>query len=172
MQMKDENLIYMKAVKSFESLSESIRIFESLLKDEHGFNQPDFYKARTRLREGESYFDEALINAKKLMGPLPEYTDSEYEEWRKELLKKNNVLVESMPLDNMRSELQEDEFLKKYLKPEEINKYLEANYQAQQIGKRKLSNIKVRIILEKLEDLIKHARELNRKALQRQRQYI
>jgi hypothetical protein len=43
-----------------------------------------------------------------------------------------------------------DEFLKSFMSSEEIEGFLKENYQKQQMGKRKLPNIKARMVIDKL----------------------
>ena len=52
---------------------------------------------------------------------------------------------------------------------EEIGAYLQANFETQRSGKRKLANIKVRMMLDVLSDLIRRAEDLQ-KAAQRKHQ--
>lgn len=163
-----EKHIYQKASKSFDCLNKAIQAFIELLREDNSSSSSNYYRARSYLRDGEALYKETLKDAKKLMGPIPEYASQEFEKWRSELLEKNNVLAKSLALKDLRSELGNDEFLIEWMSIEEIDAFLEESFQAQQTGKRKLSNIKVRMILDKLEKLISEANELKKKAMEKQ----
>jgi hypothetical protein len=62
-----------------------------------------------------------------------------------------------------------DEIMKAWLREEEIELFLQRHFQTQQEGKRKLENIKVRIVLDKLQELITQAKDLQKKAFEKQR---
>lgn len=168
MQQGTENLIYNKASKCWECVNRSIEMFSSLLKEEGGFNTADYYKARNSLRDAEGFLKEAVKNAKKLLGPTPAYTSEDFQKWRDELLEEFHILTMSQKYEELRSELFEDEFLREWMDEESIELLFKKHFQTQQSGKRKLSNIKVRIILDRLEDLINQAKDMNKQAVQKQ----
>lgn len=56
----------------------------------------------------------------------------------------------SQDYEGLVAELAGDEFLKSFMNSEEINEFLKENYQKQQLGKRKLPNIKARMVIDKL----------------------
>lgn len=168
MQKGTENLIYQKAAKCWEYVNKAIGIFNDLLKDAGDFNTPGYYKARNLLRDADNYLKEALQNAKKLLGPTPAYVSEDYQKWRDELLEEFHILAMSQEYADLRSELLADEFLREWMDEQSIELLLKKHFQAQQSGKRKLSNIKVRIILDRLEELINQAKELNNHAVQKQ----
>lgn len=166
-----EKLVYPKALKCFKSLKEAIHLFNDVLKDDSPQNQPVFYRARKSLREGEDFFKQAVKNAKRLLGPLPEYVTDDYHRWRESLLNEYNMLARTQELKELTKELVKDEFLNKLMDDDEIKKFLDLNYESQSKGKRKLSHIKIRIVFDKLSELIKKAKDIQRKLLeQRQAQ--
>jgi hypothetical protein len=168
MQQGTENIIYQKSSKCWEYVNMSVDIFNVLLKDEGDFNTAEYYKARNLLRDAEGFLKEALNNAKKLLGPTPAYTSEDYQKWRDELLEEFQILAMSHEFEELKSELLEDDFLREWMDEESIESLLKKHFQTQQSGKRKLSNIKVRIMLDRLEDLIHDAKEMNKKAIQKQ----
>lgn len=168
MQQGTENLIYQKASKCWECVNRSIEVFSMLLKEEEDFNSANYYKARNSLRDADVFLKEALQNAKKLLGPTPSYASDDYQKWRDELLEEFHILAMSQEYEDLRSELFQDDFLKEWMDEESIENLLKKHFQMQQSGKRKLSNIKVRIILDRLEDLISQAKEMNEQATQKQ----
>jgi hypothetical protein len=105
-----------------------------------------------------------LNNEKKLLGPPPSYSSEDYLKWRDQLLEEFQILAMSQEYESLRSELVEDEFLRTRMSEELIGTLLKKHFQTQQSGKRKLSNIKVRMILDRLEDLLAETKEMNKKA--------
>ena len=168
MQQGTENLIYHKASKCWECVNKSVEMFSNLLKEEESFKPADYYKARNLLRDADGFLKEALENAKKLLGPIPAYTADDYQKWRDELLEEFHILAMSQEYEDLRSELFKDEFLHEWMDEESIELLLKKHFQTQQSGKRKLSTIKVRIILDRLEDLINQAKDMNKQAVQKQ----
>ncbi len=160
-----EKQIFPKVFKSYNSLQLSIQLFEDFLDDTKSSVSGDYYRARKLLKEGDGAFQEALKNAKKLLGPMPEYATDEYRIWREEFLHKYNVLTKCTELQECQAELTADEVLIQLMPHEEIDALLQLHFQTQQEGKRRLENIKVRIILDKLHQMITHANELQKQAL-------
>jgi hypothetical protein len=163
-----EAQIFPNVSKSFEELSPAIRIFKNLLEEDVAFNSTEYYRARNFVKSGEIFYQEALKNARKLLGPLPEYASEEFIKWRKEIVEKRHILAISQEFDQLKTELLEDENMKSWLTEDEITFYLQKHFHTQQEGKRKLVNIKVRIILVKLQELILQAKDLQKKAFDRQ----
>lgn len=168
MKQSTENLIYHKAAKCWECVNRSIQMFGDLLREKGDFDTADYYKARDSLRDAGEYFKETLKNAKKLLGPIPAYTTPDYQKWRDELLEEFHILAMSQEYEDLKSELFEDKSLNEWMDKESIELLLKKHFQTQQSGKRKLSNIKVRIILDYLEDLINRSRDMNKQAVQKQ----
>jgi hypothetical protein len=168
MQQGTENLIYQKASKCWECVNKSVEMFNKLLKEKEDFKTPDYYKARNLLRDADGFLKEAVKNAKKLLGPTPADTSEDYQKWRDELLEEFQILAMSQEYEGLRSELFADEFLREWMDEENIENLLKKHFQTQQVGKRKLSNIKARIILDRLEELIDQAKEMNKQAIQKQ----
>jgi hypothetical protein len=166
MKQGTENQIYQKASKCWECVNKSFEIFSSLLAEDGEFNSAEYYKARDLLRDADGFYKETLENAKKLLGPIPVYATEDYQKWRDELLEEFQILAMSEEYEDLRSELIEDEFLRKWMDEKSIELLLKKNFQAQQSGKRKLANIKVRIILDRLEDLLNRVKDMNQEAVQ------
>ena len=158
------NLLYLKAEKCFESLTMAVRIFEGFLVGGGAFSMADYYRARNILREGEGAFEDTLKEAHKLLGPLPVYAVADFDKWREAYLAKNQILAECRDFGCLQEELRRDEILAKWLTPEEIDVLLNKNFEDQKRGKRQLSHIKVRIIMDKLKTLLDQSRVLGKKA--------
>lgn len=159
-----EKLIYPKASKCFSSLKKAIDLFLQFLDEIHPATSPEYYSARKFFKEGKSFYNEALMNAKRLLGPMPEYVTDEYLRWRENLLEHYHILAKSKELKTLQEELLEDGYLSRLMNPEEIKHYLDLVYPSQKEGKRRVENIKVRIVFEKLAELLKQAEQLQKKA--------
>lgn len=167
MNKKVENVLYLKAADCFGSLRLAVQAFETFLARPGTAPDPDYYKARNYLRDGQKCYEEAFKEAKRLLGPLPPYATSEFEKWRVEFLSEHNILVSSSERNELREELLSNGYLKQWLSAEDVDRLLAKTYEAQKSGKRKLSNIKARIILDKLTELLQQAQELKKKAMEK-----
>jgi hypothetical protein len=159
-----ENQIFPKAEKSRENLEESIRLFETFLHDGASTATGDYYRARNLVKEGEGAYKEAVANARKLLGELPQYATDDYRRWREEFLRRHNILAQGREYEDCRRELSRDDFINRIMTAEEIDALLNLHFHSQQQGKRKLPHIKVRMVLDKLSEMLIHAKELQKQA--------
>jgi hypothetical protein len=167
MNKKIENLLYFRASDSFDSLHLAVETFENYLKEGVAAASPDYYRARNYLKDGEKFYQETFKEAKRLLGPLPPYSSSEFGKWREDYLSQHKILAESHELEAMKEELLHDEYLNQWMSREDIERLLLRNFEAQKTGKRRLPNIKVRLLLDRLNELIAQARELQKKAMEK-----
>ena len=172
MEGRAEKLIYVKADKTFEKLKSAIAIFEEYLQKTDLSSFPLYYRARNNLKEAESSFKELMMNAKKLLGPLPPYAAQDYYKLREDMLEEDHILAKSVEFDQLLSEVIQDPHLKERMDEEEIRFFLKKNFQSQQEGKRKLANIKIRMILDKLKALLLKAQGLRERALKTQQKSL
>jgi len=142
--------IFLKAKKSLEKMNDSLRLFKEFVEEGVTQDLKKYYLARTFLKEGQRLCEETIKNAKKFLGPLPAYLSKETIEARAQLLKATKVVVLSQDYEGLLAELAGDEFTKSFMSSEEIEGFLKENYQKQQLGKRKLPNIKARMVIDKL----------------------
>lgn len=168
MQVQIEREIYIRASRAFAVLSESIRTFQAYLEPGSAASSPEYYKARNLYKEGKAYYDQTLQDAKKLLGPIPIYAAKDFEKWRAEALVQNKIVVQGRTEEDLLRELVDDEFLKTIMGPSEIGAYLSANFETQRSGKRKLENIKVRMVLDRLAGLVRAGQELQQRAQRKQ----
>jgi hypothetical protein len=168
MQVQIEREIYIRASRSFAVLTEAIQIFRKYIQDVSSANDPEYYRARNFLKEGKAFYDQTLQDAKKLLGPIPIYAAKDFEGWRSQILVENKIVVKGETLDELRVELTVDDFVKTMMSAEEIETYLKAFYDKQKSGKRKLANIKIRMILDKLALLVAEGQELHKTAQRKQ----
>jgi hypothetical protein len=166
MNKKTENVLYVKASSCFDSLKLAIQTFEEFLKEEVPATDPKYYKARNYLRYAEQFYQETFKEAKRLLGPMPLYASADFEKWRQDFLSQHNVLVASQNIEDIKKELTSNEPTSQWLSKEDVERLLLKNYDAQKTGKRKLTNIKVRIILDKLFELPSQAQDPKKKSME------
>jgi len=167
MTTKIENQIYFKAGLAFDSFKLAIKTFESFLANAVSPSTPEYYKARNYLRDADKFYVETFAEAKKLLGPLPPYASSEFEKWRSDYLSEHKILVESQEFSALKEELIQNGQLVRWIESPDLERLLAKDYEAQKIGKRKMANIKVRIILEHLQELAAQANDLKKRAQER-----
>ncbi len=168
MQIQIEREIYIRASRSHAVLSEAIQTFKGYLESHVPAGAPEYYRARNLLKEGKAFFDQTVLDAKKLLGPIPIYAAKDFETWRTQVLVENKIVVRGQTPDELRSELMNDDFLKTIMTPEDIETYILANFETQRSGKRKLANIKVRMALDRLAGLVGEGQELQKTAQRKQ----
>jgi hypothetical protein len=168
MQVQVEREIFIRASRSFAVLSESIQLFKGYLEPATTPQAPEYYRARNFLKEGKAFYDQTVQDAKKLLGPIPIYAAKDFEGWRAQALVENKIVVKGQTADELRAELSGDEFLRTIMRPEEILAYLDAHFETQRSGKRKLANIKIRMALDKLAELVAEGQELQKTAQRKQ----
>ena len=142
--------IFLKAKKSLEKMNDSLRLFKEFVEEGKTEDLKKYYLARTFLKDGQKLCEEMIKDAKKFLGPLPAYIAKETVEARAQLLKETKIVVLSQDYEGLLAELVGDEFMKSFMNSEEIEGFLKENYQKQQLGKRKLPNIKARMVIDKL----------------------
>lgn len=160
--------IFPQITKCYEDLNAAIAVFKKFVDQGVEFDMAAYYKARNYVKDAENQFQGALKNAKKYLGPLPEYASEEVMVRRKELLDKQKILAKSQGFEALKSELLEDDLLCQWLTEDEITASLGKHFQSQQEGKRKLANIKIRMVLDKLQDLLAQAKAMQKKAFVKQ----
>jgi len=151
---------FLHAFRSFDLFRKAIRTFDDYLQNRLPPDSKEYNYACNYLREGQGLFDVTLKKAKKLLGPIPGYSAQDVEMQRAQLLVENKIVVRGLSQHQLREELAKDEFLKTMISPEEMLVYLKDHFISQSSGKRKLANIKVRMILDKLRTLSVKGQEL------------
>ena len=164
MNRKEENQLYLKASSCFDTLKLAIETFEDFLRVESPASSPSYYRARNFLRDAEKFHQEVLIEAKRLLGPMPVYATADFEKWRLEFLSQHHILAANREREAIKKELLADGHLSQWMSQGDIERFIDKNFEAQKTGKRKLANIKVRVILDKLTELLAEAQQLRKKA--------
>ena len=149
--------ILLKAKKSLEKMNDSLGLFKEFIEEGKTQDLKKYYLARTFLKEGRQLCEDMIKDSKKFLGPLPAYLSKEIVEARTRLLRATKVVVLSQDYEGLARELVEDEFMKSFMSSEEIRSFLKVNFQKQQLGKRKLPNIKARMVIDKLKKVVLQA---------------
>ena len=163
-----ERDIYIKASRSYDLLSKSIQAFQGYIQDNVAVGDPIYYRARNFLKEGKVFFGETLKEAKKLLGPIPVYAAKEFEQWKTQVLNENRIVIRGESPDELKTALMNDEFIRTMMVEVEIESYVRDHFETQRSGKRKLANIKVRMILDKLIMLAGQGEDLQKAAQKKQ----
>ncbi len=168
MQVQIEREIFIRLSRSFALLSEAIQGFRSYLQNTISATDPEYYRARNFLKEGKAFYEQSLQDAKKLLGPIPIYAAKDFAGWRSQILSENKIVVTGQTFEELQAELAVDDFVKTMMSPEEVEVYLKACYDKQKSGKRRLANIKIRMVLDKLDSLLLEGQELQKTAQRKQ----
>ncbi len=167
-QVQIEREIYIRASRCHDLLTSAGGMFREYLDDQTPGSDPKYYRARNFLKEGKAFFDQTIQDAKKLLGPIPIYASKDFEGWRAKILEENKIVVHGQTLEDLKTELGEDDFVKKIMTPEDVSAYIEARFEAQKTGKRKLMNLKIRMIIDGLASLLHEGQELQKTAQRKQ----
>jgi hypothetical protein len=159
-----ERNIYIKVSRSQELFSKSIQAYRGYLQDDVAAGDPIYYRARHFLKEGKVFFEETLKEAKKLLGSIPVYAAKEFEEWKASALEEKRIIIHGESPDELKAALMNDEFIRTMMSEAEIEAYVRDHFETQRSGKRKLANIKVRMMLDKLLLLAGQGQELQKAA--------
>lgn len=165
MDRKSENQLFLKAGSAFDYLKLAIQTFERYLDAKEKEATTDYYKARNFLRDGEKSCEETLREAKKLLGPLPSYSTAVFEKWRSDFISEHRIQVETQEYNDLKEVLVKNEQLGQWIAPLDIERLLAKNFENQRSGKRNPANIKVRIILDRLQELRRLAGDLKKRAM-------
>lgn len=167
MNKREENLLYLKTATCFDTLRLAIETFEDFLREASPASSPSYYKARNYLRDAEKFHQEVFKEAKRLVGPMPVYASADFEKWRQDFLSQHQILAASQEREAVKEELLADGRLSQWMSEADIDRLLGKNFEAQKTGKRRLANIKVRIILDRLTELLAEAQQLRKKAMEK-----
>jgi hypothetical protein len=149
-----EREIFIKATRGNEILRKALEAFREYMKSDVLSTSPDYYRARNLLKEGRVFYEDTLKEAKKLLGPVPVYAPKEYEVLRARALEENRVVVRGEDPGELVRQLGEDGSIRAMMTEAEIEAYVRDHFEAQSQGKRKLANIKVRMMVDRLFGLV------------------
>jgi len=167
MPSQSEKGVSLKTAKAIENLRSASRVLRDCEIQALGVNAPEYYRARNLLREARTLFQEALSEAKKLMGPIPDYAPPNLAELKKQRLETSGLAAHGETAADLKSELGRDPFLLGIMPVEEIEAAVDHHFESQHSGKRRLANLKARIALDKLAAEIREADVLDKACHQR-----
>jgi hypothetical protein len=168
MQVQIEREIYIRASRCYELLSQARQTFKDYLEDRIPPNDPMYYRARHFLKEGKAFFDQTVADAKKLLGPIPIYAAGDFSEWRARVLEENKIVVHGETPESLKDELANDDFIKSMMPADEVAAYVADRFETQRTGKRKLSHMKIRLIIDRLAGLLLEDQEILKTAQRKQ----
>jgi len=162
---KDEkNKPFVNMEKCAKALTRTIKVLQEFLGDKTSSDPATYYEAQKYLEESKIFYKEALKEISELIGSLPTDASPGFIKWKENFLKGTGIISENKEYGALKVELRNDGFLLRFLTPEEIDDLLRKHYESQQTGKRRMSNIKARIILDKIINLMDEAETLDMKA--------
>ncbi|MGQ9801074.1 MAG: hypothetical protein ACUVRL_05370 [Candidatus Saccharicenans sp.] len=154
-----------KLKSAYEALVQSVSLFRLYLNDQTSASSPEYYRAKSLLKEGKLFFEEVMKEARKLLGPLPPYSTPEYAKWREETARDLKLaLGDRVDYEEIKKLLLSDACLPRLFSAEELESYLKKYFDDQGRGNRKMENLKCRLAIARLNDLIREGDELLQKA--------
>ena len=162
-----KNITFGSVDKSMKSLNLAIKVFQEYLSDRTSPDPEKYYQAHKYLEESRSLYQEALNEISKITESLPLDASPGFIKWKESIRKGSGIMSESKEFEALKSELKNNEFLLRFLTPEEIDELFLKHYESQKTGKRKLTNIKARLIIDKIRNLMTEAETLEIKSKER-----
>lgn len=157
----DKNTAIIGIEKCFKTLHFAIEAFQNFLSAKTSSDTTSYYQAQNYFDEGKTLYKDNLSEISKIIGFVPTDASPAFRQWKENYLGKVGILSQNTEFEALRSELQNDEYLLKFLTPEEIDILHVMHFESQQTGKRKLSNIKARILFDKIQSLMSEAETLS-----------
>jgi len=144
-----EDVFRAKVNRCLDLLQTSLKEI-SALSEKSKIEPHEYYRLRNQVREAKAVFEEVKKEARHLFGPPPAYAPSDFEKKREESLERLRLLVKSEDKEKIIEELLEDELIGRFFDVEEVKNFVEAQFESQKKGKRKLVNFKARLFIEKI----------------------
>ena len=160
----EKNKPFVNMEKCARTLKHAVQILQDFIGNKTSSDLTSYYEAQKSLEESKSLYNEAFKEVSELIGPLPAGASPGFIKWKENFLKGTGIIIENEEYGSLKIELRNDRFLLRFLAQEEIDELLRKHYESQQAGKRKLANIKARIILDKIINLMDEAETLEIKA--------
>ena len=155
-----ERDIFIKIAKCRDVLQKSIENFRSYLEESCDRNSPTYYQARNFLKDGRTFYEEAVKEARKLLGSVPDYVPESVKMSKAQLLAESRIVVESRNLPDLEAEVAADDVIAGWISQDEIKAYLLKYFEGQKEGQRKTPNVKIRMMLDMLNTLRQQAQKL------------
>jgi len=159
-----ERDLFIKSARSRETLLKSIETFSAYLKESGKQDSPLYYQARNFLKDGKACYEEAVKEARKLLGPIPNYVPDAVKTSKARFLAENKVVIEARKSQDIESEIAADDFFSGWVSRHEIRENLARYLAPQDQERRKTANVKIRMMLDMLDDILQRARKLEGEA--------
>jgi hypothetical protein len=150
----ESNTTNIKFENCFKALRFAMEFFQDFLSAETSSDTTSYYRAQNYLNEGKTIYNDIFKEIRELIGCPPADATPAFKKWKTSFLEKMGILSQNSEFAALKLELHNDEFLLRFLKPEEIDTLLVKHFESQQSGKRILSNIKARMIFDKIQSLL------------------
>ena len=150
--------------RCIKTLKLAIEGFQDFLGSRTSSDPEKYSQANKYFEEGKTYNQEASREISGLFGSIPEDATSGFKKWKESFLNGLGIISESKEFEALRSELRNDDFLLRFFSAEEIDVHFKKRHESQRMGKRKLENIKARIILDEIGGLMAEAETLSAKS--------
>lgn len=157
-----------KVKSAYEALSQAVDLFKIYLEENTPATSSEYYRAKSLLKEGKLFFQEVMKEARKLLGPVPPYSTPEYAQWRDETARDIKLaLGDEADYEEVKKLLLTDSYLPRLFSTEELEDYLKKYFEDQKKGQRKMENLKCRVAIARLDDLIQEGEKLLKEAQQK-----
>ena len=145
-----------KVLRCFDLLTTSLESLEQMTKLPK-IEPNEYYRIRNQVREAKAALDEVMKETHRLFGPAPAYASADFEALRRQSLEKAQLLLRAETKEEIISELWQDELVKRFFSLEEVKPFVEAQFESQRKGKRRLFNLKARLLIEKMKQQLEKA---------------
>lgn len=122
----------------------------------------EYDRARAKFDEAQGHFEEALAFVKSLLGPLPAPEPPDEIERKRREAAAQALVVSGRTLEELNLELSADPLVQAVMTRPEIEEALARTYPSQNVGNRKMANIKARILLDRLQAKLVEAADLEK----------
>ncbi len=127
-----------------------------------------YYRARNLLREAKAALEDTIKVSRRLLGPVPAYAAPEFEAWRTKTVEEMKLVLHGRDAGELKDELARDDLLAGIMVREDVASYVDARFDSQASGNRKVRNFKARMLIDRLSTLVREAEELQKQALKKQ----
>ncbi len=151
-----EDIYRSKVLRCLDLLTTSLESLEEMT-TRPKIEPNEYYRIRNQVREAKAALDEVMKETHRLFGPAPAYASADFETLRRQSLENAQLLLRVEAKEEITGELLQDELVKRFFSPQEVSQFVEAQFESQRKGKRKLSNLKARLLIEKMKQLLEKA---------------
>ena len=164
MNENEKTKTFLRVDESIKTLNLAIKVFQEYLSERTSSDPEKYYQAHKLYEQSTTLYKEALKEISEMTGTMPPNASPGFIKWKESFRKESGIITESKEFVTLKSELHNDDFLRRYFTAEEIEVLLMKHYETQKTGQRKLSNIKARLIIDKIQNLMTEAETLDTKS--------